>query len=202
MQTFKQGIAAVALIVSLGLVVPGLLVGSARAGLENSGGHNPQRVDTTFNCDLNGDGSYETSYELVSTFSSTMWQDKNSNKVIVQRLRVDVIDSYYVDPTGVAAPVLDPDVYWFDGPQSYDQGGGKPKGWKTVRCTEIVSYLYTATADDVALGLGFIEGVEYLETDTNLYDVTVSPAGGGNAKAAKAEGKHKRGAHKGKKRGR
>ena len=139
-----------------------------------------------FECDRDGNGSYEIPYELVSTFSSTLWQDKNSTAVIVQRLGVDVTDSFYTalpaenpgDPVGV--DFADPGVYWFDDPQDYSQGGGKSKGWKTVRCTEVVSYPYTATAEDEELGIGFVENVRYTETDTNLYVVTIS----GKAKAA------------------
>jgi hypothetical protein len=189
----KRGIAIVALIATLGLIVPGTFGESASANQENSRGHNPNLVETVFNCDRDGNGSYETPYELVSTFSSTMWQDKNSTAVLVQRLRVDVIDSFYTalpaenpgDPVGV--DFADPGVYWFDGPQDYSQGGGKPKGWKTVRCTEVVSYPYTATHDDALLGIGFVEGARYTETDTNLYDVTISPNGQGKVKSASAK---------------
>lgn len=186
MKTMKRGMAAIALVASLGLIVPSNFGGSALADMSSSRGHNPNLVETIFNCDLDRNGSYETAYELVSTFNSKMWQDKNSTAVLVQRLRVDVIDSFYQvldDPTGTAVDFADPDVYWFDGPQDYPQGGGKPKGWKTVRCTEVVSYEYTATAEDADLeDLDFVEGVTYLETDTNLYDVTI----GGNGPKAKA----------------
>ena len=147
---------------------------------------NPQYVKTVFDCDLDGNGSYETPFELVSTFNSTMWQDKNSGAVLVQRLRVDVLDSFYEvldDPKGTAVDFADPDVYWFDGPQDYSNG--KPKGWQTVRCTEEVSYEYTATAKDEKLpDLSFVAGVTYIETDTNLYDVTI----GGNGPKAKGAG--------------
>jgi hypothetical protein len=211
MQQLKQGTAAVALVVSLGLAVPGTLGGSASADISD---HNPKLVETTFDCDLDGNGTYETAYQLVSTQSSTMWQDTNSSTVIIQRLRVDVLGSVYTalpaenpgDPVGV--DFEDPDVYWFDGPQDYDQGGGKPNGWTTVRCTEEVSYEYPATAADARLGIGFVEGARYIETDTNLYDVTISsPRRSAAVQAASTdEGKHnakKGGKHRGKgKRGR
>lgn len=187
MLNLKQGTAAIALVVSLGLIAPGSLGGSALADVKpppNDNVRNPQYVETVFNCDLDGVEGYETPYELVSTFGAKMWQDKNSTTVLVQRLRVDVIDSYYEvldDPTGTAVDFADPDVYWFDGPQDYPNG--KPKGWQTVRCTEVVSYEYTATAEDAALAhLSFVEGVTYIETDTNLYDVTI----GGNGPKAKS----------------
>jgi hypothetical protein len=191
----KSSKVAITLVAVLSLVASGAPSGPASANQENSRGHNPNLVETVFDCDRNGDGIYETPYELVSTFNSVMWQDKNSTAVLIQRLRVDVIDSYYTalppenpdDPVGT--DFADPDVYWFDGPQDYSQGGGKPKGWKTVRCTEVVSYPYTATADDAALGIGFVEGARYTETDTNLYDVTIRPNGQGQAKAANADHK-------------
>lgn len=189
MQYSRKLIAAIAVVVSLGLVLPSTLGGFASADMSSSRGKNPNLVETIFECDRDGNGSYETEYELVSTFNSTMWQDKNSTTVLVQRLRVDVIDSFYEvldDPTGTAVDFADPDVYWFDGPQDYPHG--KPKGWKTVRCTEVVSYEYTATAEDAALEhLSFVEGVTYIETDTNLYDVTISGSKGAKAKSASAD---------------
>ena len=42
-------------------------------------------------------------------------------------------------------------------------------------------------ADDALLGLGFVEGVTYIETDTNLYDVTISGSKGNKAPAASAD---------------
>ena len=131
MQRSKRAPAVFALASSIGLIVPGAFGAPVAADVTE---RNPQYVETVFECDRDGNGSYETPYELVSTFSSTMWQDKNSTAVIVQRLRVDVIDSFYTalpaenpgDPVGV--DFADPGVYWFDDPQDYSQGGGKPKG--------------------------------------------------------------------------
>jgi hypothetical protein len=230
MQTLKQGMAAIMLVATLGLVVPSTLGGSASADIPpNPTDHNDHRpyVETTFDCDLDGVEGYETPYELVSTFSSTMWQDKNSTTVLVQRLRVDVLDSFYTvldDPTGTAVDFADPDVYWSDVPQDYPNG--KPKGWQTVRCTEVVSYEYTATADDLidAPHLPFVfipddpeteedeeKAATYLETDTNLYDVTIdgngpkaNAAGANDVSGTDRQGKAKKqGKHKGKgKRGR
>jgi hypothetical protein len=205
MHKLKQGTAAIALVATLGLVVPSTFGGSASADISDH--DQDPYVDTTFTCDLDGDGyieettdgvvvhGYDDTFELVSTEKALVWQDTNSNTVIGQRLRVDVLDSFYEvldDPSGTAENVADPDVYWFNGPQVYSQGGGKPKGWQTVRCTEVISYEYTANFDDEQLGLGFVEDVLYLETDTNLYDVTISHARSGAVKAASADdGKHK-----------
>ena len=44
---------------------------------------------------------------------------------------------------------------------------------------------------DELLRIGFVEGVTYLETDTNLYDVTISGAGDGKVKATSADRQHK-----------
>ena len=191
MPMLKQGTAAIALVATLGLVVPGTFGGSASADISDHG-QGPY-VDTTFTCDLDGDGTYET-YDLVSTSESVMWQDTKSNTVIVQRLRVDVLDSFYEvqdDPTGTADDFADPDVYWFDGPTELHGG---PR-WQAQRSaqgvdnragTEVVSYPYTANMDDELLRIGFVEGVTYLETD-NLYDVTISGAGDGKVKATSAD---------------
>lgn len=97
------------------------------------------------------------------------------------------------------------------------QGNGKPQGLKTVRCTETNSYLYAPYPSDVALndqfGLTFVQNtdtdatpgscpneapvaredlpdcVTYTETDTTLYDVTVSGLHAGG-KSTHHRGKH------------
>lgn len=194
MQKLTQCMTAVGLVASLGLAVPSTLGGSASADVNNSRGHNPNLSEPyTWHCDLDGNGDYETEYLLSSTSNSEARAVQGSNLVLMRRLWVDVIDSYYTvidDPTGTAEPVHDPDVYWFDGPHTYPQGGGKPKGWQTVRCISVTEDEYTATADDAALGLGFVEGVTYLETDTKLWDATMSQVGKGKARSARYGGKH------------
>jgi hypothetical protein len=234
MPKFKQGMAAVTLVATLGLVAPSTFGGWASADIPvNPGGHpdNPNNVTSTFYCDVDGQGTgeaqYETKYDLVSTGSSTMWQDQKSNTILVQRLKIDVKDSHYVvvqDPTGDAVPFDDPDTYWFDGPKTYPNG--KPKGWQTVRCTEIVEYGYSPFPDESTpefnekYGLSFVQTdecevfgdledpsevddcVTYLVTETNLYDVTIGGSGKGQTKAAGAKSaahgkhRHKRGKHR------
>jgi hypothetical protein len=204
MHRLKQGMAAGVLVMSLGLIVPASFGGLASADVNSSRGHNTHTLSEpySFDCDLVGGGIYETKYDLASTNNAQARQVQGSNLVVQRRLWVDVIDSFYTvinNPTGgTATTVYDPDVYWFNGPESYPQGGGQPKGWTTVRCTSVTTDKYTATADDVALGLGFVEGVTYLETDTKLYDVTLSQ-GGQQLKAASVDdspGAHR--THKGK----
>jgi hypothetical protein len=223
MPKIKQGMAAVVLVVTLGLIVPGSFGGPASADVSNADGHNTNTLSKPyfFDCDLNGDADqgdagdgYETKYELVSTFNSMARHVQSGNLVLMRRQQIDVLDSWYevVDPDSTSPDVHDPDVYWFDGPLSYSQGGGKPKGWKTVRCTSIASGEYTATADDVELGLGFVEGELYIEYDLKLWDVTFSQGGqqvraaGVDDGATSADHPHKakkHGKHRGKgKRGR
>lgn len=184
MQKLKQGPAAIALVATLGLVAPSTFGGSASADISP---HNRNSVESTFKCDLNGDAGdgdagdgYETAFELVSTFNSTMWQDKNSSLVVVQRLQVDVLESDYVpfrDPTGTAVAFHDATADWWFTPQSYPQGTGqgqgngkgngkgqgqgKPQGWKTVPCLETNTYLYAPYPSDVALNDEF--GLEFVQ---------------------------------------
>lgn len=203
MQAFKRVSTAVALIVSLGLLMPSTFGGPASADVKpppnggktppNDHARNPLYVETVFHCDLDGEEGYEVPYEAVTTHQF-MWQVKNSTMVIVKRHNVDTIYSSYEvldDPTGTAEDFDDPDVYWSDGPNAYPDPW--PKGWKTVRCTADFSYEYTATAEDLDLDppLPFVEGVTYIETDTELFEVTISGKDP-KVKAAKAKmgGKH------------
>jgi hypothetical protein len=224
MLKLKRGTAAIALVLSLGLIVPAFFGGPALADVKpppNDNVRNPQYVETVFHCDLNGDADdgdggdgYETAYELVSTFGAKMWQDKKSSTILVQRLRVDVKDSHYEvvqDPTGDAVAFDDPDAYWFDSPGGALPNGGNPKGWQTVRCTEIVEYGYSPFPSEATPefneehDLSFVQTdecevfgdledpsevddcVTYLVTETNLYDVTIS-GNGPKAKSASADG--------------
>lgn len=243
MQKLKQGMAAVGLIATMGLAIPSTLGGAALADISP---HNPHRVKATFNCDLDGNGSYEKAYDLVSTESSTMWQDTQSKTVLVQRLKIDVLYSDYTvyrDPTHTAVDFHDATADWWFTPQDYTQGTGagqgnstsngkgqgkgKPPGLKTVRCTETNTYHYAPYESDVALNDAFdlkfvqntdhdttpgacpedsdsIDGaredyidpttgtyacVTYSETDTTLYDVTISGLQAG-AKSAHHRGSH------------
>ena len=175
MHRLKQGMAALALVASLGLIVPSSFGGPASADVYNSDGHNPNMGPTYFfHCDLDGNGTYETEYELASTNNAKGRQVQNSTLVLQVRQLIDVLDSWYevLDPKSTSPDVSDPDVYWFHGPLSYPQ-----KGWTTVRCTSIASGEYTATAEDAELGLGFVEGELYTEFDLKLWDVTLSQGG-------------------------
>ena len=67
MHALKQGMAAVALVATLGLAVPSILGGSALADIKpppNDHVGNPQFVETSIDCDLDGDGEYETAYDV------------------------------------------------------------------------------------------------------------------------------------------
>lgn len=112
MNKLKQISAAVVLIVSLGLVVPSTLGGSASADIkpDNHTIADPDSID----CDLDGNGNYETHYDLAQLLSPPNLQDKNSNTVIVQRLTDLQYSDYTVvhDPTGTAVKFHDPIGYW------------------------------------------------------------------------------------------
>ncbi len=213
MGTLKQGLAAVALVTSLGLVVPSTFGDSVSADVSSNG---RRFVSTTFNCDLDGDGSYETEYKLVSTESSTMWQVEGSTTVVVQRLK-DLQHSTYTvdhDPTGEAYDFFEPTGYWSPEPDARNYPQANHKGWKITNCTETVQYLYSPYAtesfghlNDVALVPDFVQSpdcpedpdsiegaredlpecVTYLETDTWLYDVTLTGKPGAAAKSASAD---------------
>jgi hypothetical protein len=220
MLNLKQGTTAIVLVASLGMIVPGSFGGQVAADVNSARHHNPNGAvpmgATTyfFHCDLDGDAIpapedlelYETKYELDSTFNSMARHVQSGNLVLMRRQQIDILDSWYevVDPESTSPDVYDPDVYWYEGPEEYPQGGGKPNGWKTVRCTSIASDYYTANADDVLLGLGFVEGELYIEYDLKLWDVTLSQAGkrvsadsaddapsADRAPAAKKQGKHR-----------
>jgi hypothetical protein len=161
----------------------------------------------SFDCDVVGVvGDYETTYVLASTFSAGGRHIQGSNLVLMSRYRYDIKDDHYEvvqDPTGTAVDFDDPDTYWFKGPlgpEDYPQGGGKPKGWKTVLCTTPGSDVYAPNAADVLLGIGFVQSpdcpeedpvidgevverkdleecVTYEETFTRFWDVTLSQGG-------------------------
>jgi DNA-binding CsgD family transcriptional regulator len=203
MLKLKRGTAAIALVLSLGLIVPAFFGGPALADVKpppNDNVRNPQYVDAVFHCDLDGDAAsdtdyeaYETEYKLVSTFNSTMWQDKNSTTVLVQRLRVDALSSDYhtvlvPDPDGLAFPFFDDEPEWFGPRRDYRQGGGKPNGWKTVRCWSTDETEFTPNGDDAAMEPRLVPGATYLVVDTYLYDVTIHPNGGSKVQAASADG--------------
>ena len=226
MNRLKQGMAAIALVTSLGLAAPGSFGESVFADISE---HNPNRVTTTFHCDLDGNGSFETKYDLISTGSSTMWQDKASRTVLVQRLADLQYSTYEVvnNPTGTANDFFEPTGYWSPVPQAANYPHGQQKGLRTVVCEEVVQYPYSpyqtdccGHLNDVALVPDFVQSpdcpedpdaidgaredlpecVTYLETDTWHYDVTLSAKPDGAAKSASvgSSGKHhQKGHHKG-----
>ena len=192
MNTFRQGMAAVGLVATLGLIVPSALGGSAAADIS----HNPNHDLTPFEltCDLDGDSNgdttyvpshYETTYTFVSTANSKALHDQNSNTVLTQRERIDVLQAEYSAQTPGVTSFIDTNVEWFDvfeAPNVYPHG--KPKGRKTVRCINIAApYKYTASADDVKLEPRLVEGATYLETDYQLYEAMLSASGKVTAQA-------------------
>jgi hypothetical protein len=219
MHSLKQGMAAIALVATLGLVVPSTLGGSASADIPpNPTDHNDHRpyVETTFDCDLDGNGSFETTYDVVSTFGALVWQDTKSNTVIAQRLADLQYSDYEVvnDPTGTATDFFEPTGYWSLVPQAHNYPQAGQKGLRTVVCREIVQYEYSPYAteafghdSDVALVPNFVQSpdcpedpdsveghredltecVTYLEIDTWHYVVTLSATPRGGVQAASAD---------------
>jgi hypothetical protein len=187
MQQLKQGTAAVALVVSLGLAVPGTLGGSASADISD---HNRNLVANTFECDLDGNpNDYETTFQLVSTPNSTMWQDTQSRTVIVQRERIDVLQSEYIAKDAEGTSFVDTEAEWFDvdfAPHVYPHG--KPKGWNTVRCISVSPpYDYIASERDADLEPRLVPGAAYDVIDTQLFEVTLSSTSRGAVQAASAD---------------
>ena len=223
MLKLKQGMAAIVLVVSLGLIAPGSFGGPASADVNSSRGNNPNLADQySFDCDVVGVvGDFETTYVLASTFNANARHVQGSNLVLMLRYRFDVKDSHYevVNDAGTnAVDFDDPETYWFDGPGNALPNGGNPKGWKTVLCTNQGTDLYAPNAEDVALGIGFVQTdecleepsnedpdcVTYEETFTNYWAVTLSQGGkrvaadsvddsqsADRAPTAKKQGKHR-----------
>ena len=209
MKMGKQVVTALALVASLGFVVPSTLGGSVSADIS----HNPNlNLDDPFPmaCDLDGDSNddttyvpshYETTYNFLSTANSRVFHDPNSNTVMTQRERIDVLQAEYVplppeepgDPEGTY--LLDTEVEWFDEFFADDiYPHGKPKGRKTVRCVNIADpYEWTIPAEEAVLESRLVEGATYLETDWQLFEVMLSASG--KAKA-QAQHKHKGGKHR------
>lgn len=197
MLKLKQGMAAIALVTTLGLLMPSTFGGPAAADVNSSRGRNPNLADLYyFDCDVDGVvGDYETRYDLASTFSAEGRHVQGSNLVLMVRYRYDIKDDHYEvvqDPTETAVDFDDPDTYWFDSPGSALPNGGNPKGWTTVLCrNEGIDDDYVPNASDVALGIGFVQTDECLEDPsaenpdcvvydeswTNYWAVTLSQGG-------------------------
>lgn len=180
MQSFKQAMAATALVVSLGLVMPSALGGSAAADLQN----NPNAFTTELNCDI---GSKTVTYEVVSTSAAASFQDLHSSTVFT------VIYSTY-EGLYTAIDPLDPNDTF---PDSGAHGPGYPKGKKKGKlanatvCHSIGTETWTS---DGSPGMG-IEGHTYYGVIDNTWYVGMSGAG---KTAAKAGADH---AHKSKRHG-
>jgi hypothetical protein len=201
MLKLKQGMAAIVLVASLGLIVPGSFGGPAAADVNSSRGRNPNLADIYyFDCDVVGvAGDYETRYELASTFNAEGRHIQGSNLVLMSRYRYDIKDDHYEvinDPTGTAVDFDDPDTYWFNSPGTALPNDRNPKGWKTVLCRNEGIDLYAPNREDVEkvnpkFGLSFVQTDEclddpsnedencvvYEETWTNYWAVTLSQGG-------------------------
>jgi hypothetical protein len=221
MLRLKQGMAAIVLVASLGMIVPGSFGGQVAADVEDSRPNNPNLADPySFDCDVVGVvGDYETTYVLASTFNAQGRHVQGSNLVLMSRYRYDIKDDHYEvvqDPTGTAVDFDDPDTYWFDSPGNALPNGGNPKGWKTVLCrNEGIEDDYVPNQDDLDLKIGFVQTdkcleapsaenpdcVVYEETWTNYWAVTLSQGGQRVAADSVDDAPSADGAHKAKKQG-
>jgi hypothetical protein len=165
MNSIKQGMAAIMLVLSLGCVLPGALGGSASADFkpDNHQIADPDSID----CDLDRNGSYETHYDLEQLLAPPNLLDKNSNTVIVLRQTELLYSDYTVvhDPTGTAVDFHDPIGYWdtephYINPAPNEDHASPPnaqrKGQKQVLCTTFYEYNYAPYASDVETGAGFV----------------------------------------------
>lgn len=192
MQTFKQSFAAVALVASLGLIVPGSFGGSVVADVT----HNPHLnlISDPFpvSCDLDGDSSndttyvashYEATYYFQSVAKSESWHDLHSNTIMTQNERIDVLRGDYVAqdavPPGYPSTFTDNTVEWYD----YFNGDNVyriPKGRKMVRCINISeSYddLYSPELAALDQEQQIAPNVPYKVVDYQLFMVKLSASG-------------------------
>ena len=86
MNTLRQGMAAVGLVATLGLVVPSTLGGSVSADIS----HNPNRDQTPFtlHCDLDGDSNADTEYvasHYETTYDFVQIENKRDGSRVLSR---------------------------------------------------------------------------------------------------------------------
>ncbi len=199
MQTFKQSFAAVALVAAVGLIVPGSLGGSVVADVTHNPHLNQYNDPFPLSCDLDGDSSndttyvashYEAPYYFQSVAKSESWHDRDSNTIMTQHERIDVLRADYVAlapvPLGYPSTFTDNTVEWYD----YYNGSDVyriPPGRKMVRCVNI-SEPYEYTNSEFEAGLDqehqIAADVPYDEVDYQLFVVKLSASG----KTAKGKG--------------
>jgi hypothetical protein len=171
MHSIRQGLVALTVVASLGLVMPSALGGSVLADFKPDSPHisDPDFID----CDLDGNGSYETHYDLQQKEAPPNLQDTHSNTVIVLR-QVDLLYSDYTvvhdphDPSqsGPAVSFHDPIGYWDPKPRNInpsdpnDQasvGKAQRKGQKQVLCTTAYEYDYAPYKSDIEQGAKLVK---------------------------------------------
>jgi hypothetical protein len=220
MQKLKQGMAAVVLIMSLGLIMPSSFGGSASADPKPGSGTTEE--PRLFYCDLDGDGDYSnaTPFEVVSqSFGYATFHDLPSTTVLTalydQRVEVN-------DPFPPAPPVSEPDgregeVVITYPIRYYNQGKGLKGGpnAQVVPCHEGPPDEYTYIEDITACCDPLVPGQEYRVFGDRTWYVMLSGNGKGTVQAAstddggtqsadhpqKSKHKHKKGGskrHKGK----
>jgi len=190
MNSVKQGMAAVALVASLGCVLPGAFGGSASADPKPGQGTADGETRLLY-CDLNGDGSYfdETPYEVISQSNGPEagFHDVNSSTVLVYI--ADQRFTRYV-------PFDDPNAYVDILGRLRGGKGGERIGQdgKVVACQEALQPAGDITAcTDATTAIDcppLIAGEDYHVFTGRTWYVTLSASGQGTVTAA-ADGKHR-----------
>lgn len=168
MRTCKQAMAIIALVVSLGIVLPSTFGGSALANPSN----NPNASITELKCDIAGKA---VTYQVLSTDNAASWRDTNSSTVFT------VIYSTYEGEYVAIDPADPEDSFHLSGSQGPGNPDKKGKLAKAVVCHSIGTETWTS---DGSLG---IEGHTYYGEIDNTWYLGMSGPGKPSAKAAGAD---------------
>lgn len=168
MKYSRTFIAAVALVVALGLVAPSSFGGTASADVPPDKNKHAWPAGQTLECDLDGDNIYDdVSYEVVTTWNAATFQVVNSSITLTSR-RWEL--------TSTNIPVDDPDA---DPWVFTDSGGpGSEKAQKKGLQDGLVPCKTTFT------GVWEVDGVEYNYSDEFTYSVSIHD---GSVHAASAD---------------
>ena len=191
MHTLKQGMAAVVLVMSLGLVMSSSFGGSASADPKPGSGRTED--PRWFYCDLDGNGTNETPYEVVSQGNGQAgFHDLHSSTVLVYKYDQTTERNFpFIDSTDPDAPVDDREFVDITYPiRKNNQGNTTKQQPQPVPCHEGLDEFKFAV-DITACCDPLIEGAHYHVYESRTWYVTLSGDGQGAVKAASADnGKH------------
>jgi hypothetical protein len=201
MRTLKQGTVAVALVASLGLVMPGSLGGPVFADRDVT-------KDLTVQCDALGDTVYQvtaTDHEPSGNLATLQLQGSTLVLVPQQGTITTVYTAIEPDDPEAAIPLPANDPSLGGNPVSFEippdhpyaylggefsRGGAKPNKKNLIDCVVVddsPDNYYAAEQFDVDGDSRFVLGVTYHYTDTYAIKAVVS-GGRAGAKAASADG--------------